>query len=468
MHKYKPLSKCHSIVFSIAELHKLYWKEFCDVCYVRFGFEVGEVRTYEQKFETFCRCKLLVTDDNDYEDELLFVNEEDLEQLNKLSSWFYDQKDDSVLIPSLFLMFRKMRAIEANLRKDIRLIPYICPRNPGLDYSKFLLDKTKLVKQQIPHCRNIRDVLKDTICSSMLEEMLGDSFYNYTADTLRHEVLDNGVEFDYNAADGDITELVDMILENEITIFDNTLHELISLLSNLDEYSRESECKAVLFRLFMSYEDSLKEIKEMLDELPFPQNIYELQEERDRLISEFEQTDIGKRWIKCMEHEGGIKAFSKYFIHHRNKFTIKEEHVFFYNLDKICIIDDVLKGNTEKYWIEVKYPSKWLYGSLHSSETPQPSCPFVLDVSCSDMVLAKIQKYQSGKKKPKDVAMPVRAAMDAGVIRRPTYDEYCGIEGMAKIGKSSLSEYTNPDNEPYTDEAYRATLKDFETFKSEK
>ena len=46
----------HTSLFDLSSIHQKYWKDFCDVCYSRFGFEQGEVRTYEQKYETFCRC----------------------------------------------------------------------------------------------------------------------------------------------------------------------------------------------------------------------------------------------------------------------------------------------------------------------------------------------------------------------------------------------------------------------------
>ena len=56
-----------------------------------------------------------------------------------------------------------------------------------------------------------------------------------------------------------------------------------------------------------------------------------------------------------------------------------------------------------------------------------------------------------GKTKPKDVLMPVRAAMEAGVIRRPTWEEFCQeFESYRLKSKTSFSDYTNPDNKPYT------------------
>ena len=69
MNNFKPLSQPLLKIFSIAELHHAYWKEFCDACYAHFGFETNEIRTYEQKYETFCRCKCFITEEDGYEEK---------------------------------------------------------------------------------------------------------------------------------------------------------------------------------------------------------------------------------------------------------------------------------------------------------------------------------------------------------------------------------------------------------------
>ena len=89
--------------------------------------------------------------------------------------------------------------------------------------------------------------------------------------------------------------------------------------------------------------------------------------------------------------------------------------------------------------------------------------PFINDSKNADLILSKIKKYQSGKTKAKDLAMPVRAAIDAGVIRRPSFCEYDDVEGFAKIPKSSLSDYTKPDLHPYDGAAYENIVKEFKT-----
>ena len=47
------------------------------------------------------------------------------------------------------------------------------------------------------------------------------------------------------------------------------------------------------------------------------------------------------------------------------------------------------------------------------------------------------------KSKPKDIMLPLRAAMEAGVIRRPTWAEFIAEFGSKRASKGSLSSYTD-------------------------
>lgn len=60
-------------------------------------------------------------------------------------------------------------------------------------------------------------------------------------------------------------------------------------------------------------------------------------------------------------------------MHHRKDFSEDEELGFFYMLDKICIIDDILKGNADKYWMDVQYPDDWLPNELEGTTSLSPS-----------------------------------------------------------------------------------------------
>ena len=101
----------HTSLFDLTSIHQRYWKDFCDVCYSRFGFEQGEVRTYEQKYETFCRCKNYVTSEEGYEEQLLMTKEEDFVRLHSYAEWFFGIDDACDILPALYNLVRMLWTI---------------------------------------------------------------------------------------------------------------------------------------------------------------------------------------------------------------------------------------------------------------------------------------------------------------------------------------------------------------------
>ena len=360
MNNFKPLSQPLLKIFSIAELHHAYWKEFCDACYAHFGFETNEIRTYEQKYETFCHCKCFVTEEDGYEEKLLAVAEEDLRQLKTLEAWFYSQNESIDIIPSLYIFIRKIWTLKVKVRNDRQLISYICPRCMNIDYFQYLLNENIRFTQKAINWQSIREVLENSTDYALLKEIMPEEeFYHYTEDFEHLEELEDGLSFKYNQADESISTIIDIILEYQIPDFNRELHEFIAVVPKSNDCPNGSELKAFLFRLFMSYEESLSEIKLMLEEYPSPLNFVEMQKERDNLIQKFSETNLGKHWIQWMEYKDGIKHIAHYFMHHRNNFTEKEERDFFFTLDKITIINDILMGEYKKYWLEIDYPDGW-------------------------------------------------------------------------------------------------------------
>lgn len=360
MSNFEPLSKAQLKIFGVAELHQTYWKEFCDACYGHFGFETNEIRTYEQKYETFCRCKCFITEEDGYEEKLLAVTEEDLRQLKNLQDWFYTLNESVDIIPTLYMFIRRIWTIKAKLKNDCQLISYICPRCKNIDYSQYLLNDNYRFTQKAVNWQSIREVIKNSTDYALLKEMMNkEAFDKYTEDFEHLEEPEDGVSFMYNPVEESISTIVDLILEEQISTFNFELKELIAVLPKSNDCPNGSELKAFLFRLFMSYEESLSEIKLMLEEYPSPLNFVEMQKERDNLIREFRETTLGKHWIHWMENEDGVKHVANYFMHNRNYFTEKEERDFFFTLDKITIINDILMGEGKKYWLEIEYPDGW-------------------------------------------------------------------------------------------------------------
>lgn len=353
-------TKYPSKVFNIAELHQKYWKEFCDAYYSSFGFATSVDSTYEQKYETFCRLKEWSEKGKGYKEEYLADYRNDFRFLKTLEERLYSLKDKEELISSLYYYVRTIRNIRRKIGIKIWTIKNIRPKIIFIDdYSKYILDETKHFESQDEYWPIIRDVLKNPTNGAMLKEMMGeDKFFDYTFDSTKTDILDSGDIIEYNPADWSIICLVNTILEDEIPEFNRELRELMTLLPESSNCPVGEEQKLFLYRLFMSYKDSLEEIKNMLEELPCPLNLRRLEKEHESLIFSFELSSLGNQWLKCMEHKDGIKYIAKYFMNHQHNCDFEGDN-FFYKLDKICIIEDILKGNACRYGLEIEYPKGW-------------------------------------------------------------------------------------------------------------
>lgn len=350
-----------SNVFCITELHQTYWKEFCDAYYLCLGLLPNENSTYEQKYETFCQLQGKQTERKDYTENGLTVKEEDFKFLKFLEKRLYTLKEREELISTLYYYVRTIWSVRRKIKNDIWVIRNINPYCIKADYSQYILDETKRFVEGDEYWPIIRDALKYHMNEEMLKEMLGEaSFFEYTRDdTLIETIEETGDTFEYNPAEGSVIFLVNEILEGEVKGFNADLNELTTLLSENNKCTDGKEQKFFLYRFFMSYESSLPEIKNMLEELPSPLNLKRLQKEHNRLISTFSKTPLGNQWIQCMEYEDGIKHVAKYFMNKKNNLTMEEKSQFFYTLDKICIIEEILQGNTQKYGLKVDYPEDW-------------------------------------------------------------------------------------------------------------
>lgn len=350
-----------SNVFCITELHHTYWKEFYDAYYSSLGLLPNENSTYEQKYKTFCQLKGKLTERKGEIDKGLTLKEEDFKFLKILEKRLYTLKEREELISTLYYFVRTIESVRRKIKNDIWVIRNINPYCIKADYSQYILDETKRFVEGDEYWPIIRDALKYHMNEEMLKEMLGEkSFSEYTEDSTRTGIIDEtGDTFEYNPAEGSVIFLVNEILEIEVKRFNTDLHELTTLLSENNKCSDGKEQTYFLYRFFMSYENSLPEIKNMLEELPSPLNLNRLKEVRNRLINTFSKTHLGNQWILCMEHEDGIKYIAKYFMNQQNVLTTEEKYQFFYNLDKICIIEEILKGNAQKYGLKVVYPEDW-------------------------------------------------------------------------------------------------------------
>ncbi len=369
-----------SNVFCITELHHTYWKEFCDAYYSSLGLLPNENSTYEQKYKTFCQLKGKLTERKGEIEKGLTLKEEDFKFLKNLEKRLYTLKEREELISTLYYYVRTIGSVRRKISNDIWVIKNINPCYVTADFSKYRLDETQRFSEGDEYWSIIRDVLKYHMNEEMLKEMLGEyRFYEYTVDETRTETNeDTGATFEYNPADGSVIFLVNEILESAVKEFNKDLDELKPLLAGKNKCSDGNELKLFLYRFFMSYESSLPEIKNMLEELPSPLDFNMIKEERNGLIEVFRENPLGNRWIMCIEHLDGIKKIAKYYMNHQNDFTTEEKYQFFYNLDKICIIEEILKGNAQKYGLKVDYPEDWSVTETTEKGDKKENTPFSL------------------------------------------------------------------------------------------
>lgn len=94
-----------------------------------------------------------------------------------------------------------------------------------------------------------------------------------------------------------------------------------------------------------------------------------------------------------------------------------------------------------------------------AATTPTGFAQLVTRPELSAAVVQRLHELTAGQQKPRDVVMPIRAAMDAGMLKRPTWEQFCAEFGRDRISsKSSFSNYTNPDNTPYAGSSYDAMV----------
>ncbi len=82
--------------------------------------------------------------------------------------------------------------------------------------------------------------------------------------------------------------------------------------------------------------------------------------------------------------------------------------------------------------------------TTNETNAPAPSfSQYVSKPECAEAVLMKLHELMERQASPKSKLMPLRAAMDAGAIGRPTWQVFCTEFGENFISsKSALSRYT--------------------------
>lgn len=105
---------------------------------------------------------------------------------------------------------------------------------------------------------------------------------------------------------------------------------------------------------------------------------------------------------------------------------------------------------------------RWIEELQHPAPARKGLRAYVVKPEKADIIVNRIIELVNAQSKPKQIMMPIRAAIDAGAIERPNWESFEDEFGKGKLSsKTSFSDYTNPDKQPYTTTGYQSLVEEF-------
>ena len=149
-------------------------------------------------------------------------------------------------------------------------------------------------------------------------------------------------------------------------------------------------------------------------------------------------------------------AIGRYVFNHRKAVREEQRRAFFRFLRMVQRLDELKDANATKKTT----PKKNVKASSHAHAESLFS-KIVKSTDKQEIIITRLHELVDRQTSPKDIVMPIRAAMEAGVIRRPKWGEFCAEFGDDKLkAKSSLSKYTG-SSYLYEDEIFKGMIDDF-------
>lgn len=348
-------------IFSVDKLHKKYWDGFCEVCYPCFGFEEedDEERTNEQKYDTFKHCHNFIREHFEWnEEQMLRVHENDFSRLKQAYELFISlTTEDNAVIPMLAVILKIQQSIWNRLKEDGKILEYIYPRERGINYEKYKIDpviKTPIDKRQLKDLGEFEMVVLKELYK---KREWDDEWVTLLECTCTQQSIGCSTNKEKDCVK-DVGSLASILVRKILESYNYSLSEFVREYNDVFSMSSNSIEKAMAFRLLTSYLVSLPKIKSFFDNYPEHLWFPKLKEMREELVIEFKKTRLGKHWCECICNEKGLEKVGKYLIGNRDSIEYQEEASFFYTLDEICIITDILRGNASKYWLNIEYEEK--------------------------------------------------------------------------------------------------------------
>ena len=361
---FKPIKLEDAIIFSLEDIRKKYWKDFYDNCHSRLEYTF-HADTYEDKYNNYKSFHLYFNSASNKNFPIiplewdlfmpLKVNDHSLVKFQNAYNFFLDlQTEDKAVLPMLMVLLKMQESIEKNLNADAEMLEYLYPREcvctfENHDKYKVVLYETKPMDDRLSNEISLSE--KDIIEWLFKERTTDEDWSNY----LNHASFEEGVYENSNKTAVTIgslaIDLISCIIESynqSLTKFEDKYFEKITL-------KRCEFKKTLLYRLYKTYLISSPEVLSIFEENPSNLVKQKLLETRMSLLNEFKGTQLGTKWCECIGYDDGLEIIGKFLINHRDEITEEEEKRFFYLVDEISLITDILIGNAKNNWPNAEY-----------------------------------------------------------------------------------------------------------------
>ncbi len=212
-------------------------------------------------------------------------------------------------------------------------------------------------------------------------------------------------------------------------------------------------------RLLVSHGISMNIIQHHLHSTPPSMWEEKITTRRKELIDNFAGTDAGKNWIESMRYQDaadpreGWQYTAALLLGEQSKVKAEDIDRFFLMLDEISILTDILHGEGDTYGIQFK-PQALM---------TKVNCDFLqVKKSEREKLMIRLLSLTRTAEKPKEKMMPIRAAIEAGVMPRISYNVFKQtFDPKGAVSKTSYNDYTDPTKCKFFDNAYYKLIAEF-------
>lgn len=351
---FKPIQLDDADIFSVEKIHNEYWQDFFDACHTRIGYDKElKNENYETRYEDYkiirqlqlfhevlgCKWEIVMP---------LRVNEQTIERFRKAYELFCSLKsDDNVFLPMLQVLLKMQQSIEKHLKEDGEMLEYLYPRETCISFNNLDDHQIMYETNYTDDIHLIEDISQSDsqILKTLKKERIWDKEWQYY---LKHagdvKTESEGLQTlqSIGSLCSDLMRCVVGSFNQSLTDFSEQFYKVVTM--KMCNYE-----KIIIYRLFQTFlvsgVDSLKVLFENPDHLI----LRNLIDTRSSLINEFKSSKLGYKWCECIMLDNGMELIGRYLINHREEISDEEEKRFFYLLDEICILTDIICGRTDKY-----------------------------------------------------------------------------------------------------------------------